>query len=83
MPDTRAGHDGSVETMSACLKPRTPVVAPEPEFHAAKMREVGLDVEADVRSHEMNVAPSALDRMRRDKAPGAAQGKERVDRCNA
>jgi hypothetical protein len=76
-------YSQGLETITGRLKIRAAGVAAETELHAAKMREIGLGVEADMHSHEMNVAPCALDWMRRDKARGAAQGKERVDRFNA
>jgi len=44
----------------------------EAELHAAVMRKIGLNVQADVHRHEMNVAPGPLQRMRRGKSGRAA-----------
>lgn len=79
----RQCHDKFGLGLAEYSKIRPARIAAEAKLHAAEMGEIGLDVQADMHRHEMNVAPSPLHRMRCGKACGAAERDQRVDRLDA
>ena len=58
-------------------------IARQAEFDPAEVRKILLGIKRDMHRRKVNIAPGALNRMRRGKARGAAHGDERIDSADA